>query len=102
MSSDSNNVLTFRVKHFPASPQRIESEYVRYLVFLQLRNYLLRGDLHLSLTEEVRLASYAVQAAIGDYDAEIHAGNYLAELKFLSQKSLKTEQMIMELHKQLK
>lgn len=99
---NTNNVLTFRVKHFPASPQRIESEYVRYLVFLQLRNYLLRGDLHLSLTEEVRLASYAVQAAIGDYDEEIHAGNYLAELKFLSQKSLKAEQMITELHKQLK
>lgn len=98
---DTNNVLTFRVKHFPGKPQNIESEYVRYLIFLQIRNYLLKGDLQLALTEDIKLAAFAVQASLGDYDSSIHHGNYLASLKFLSRKSFKAEEKIMDLHKQL-
>ena len=99
---DTNNVLTFRVKHFPGKPQLIESEYVRYLIFLQIRNYLLKGDLQLSLTDETRLAAYAVQAYLGDHDADLHHEHYLTELKFLPHKSLKAEETIVELHKELR
>lgn len=95
-------MLTFRVKHFPGKPQLIESEYVRYLIFLQIRNYLLKGDLQLSLTDESRLAAYAVQAYLGDYDPEVNRDHYLVDLKFLSPKSLKAEETIVELHKELK
>lgn len=95
-------MLTFRVKHFPGKPELIESEYVRYLIFLQIRNYLLKGDLQLSLTDEARLVAYAVQAFLGDYDPELHQEHYLTELKFLSPKSLKAEETIVELHKELK
>jgi hypothetical protein len=95
-------VLTFRVKHFPGEPQLIESEYVRYLIFLQIRNYLLKGDLQLSLADETRLTAYAVQAYLGDYDAELHKEGYLDELKFLSRKSLKAEETIIQLHKELR
>lgn len=95
-------MLTFRVKHFPGKPQLIESEYVRYLIFLQIRNYLLKGDLQLSLTDEARLAAYAVQAFLGDHDPELHHENYLTQLKFLSPKSLKAEETIIELHKELR
>lgn len=95
---DTNNVLTFRVKHFPGKPQSIESEYVRYLIFLQIRNYLLKGDLQLSLAEDIKLAAYAVQASLGDYDPTVHKGNYLADIKFLSRKSIKAEEKIMEMH----
>lgn len=98
---DTNNVLTFRVKHFPGKPQYIESEYVRYLIYLQIRNYLLKGDLQLALTEDIKLAAFAVQASLGDYDRSTHNGNYLASIKFLSRKSFKAEEKIMELHKQL-
>lgn len=98
---DTNNVLTFRVKHFPGKPHLIQSEYVRYLLFLQIRNYLLKGDLQLALTEETRLAAYAIQAAIGDYDDIENKTNYLADIKFLSHKP-KSEEMIMEFHKDLK
>lgn len=94
--------MTFRVKHFPGKPELIESEYVRYLIFLQIRNYLLKGDLQLSLNEETQLAAFAVQAALGDYDPLIHKENYLADLKFLSRKNLKAEKTINEIHKQLK
>ncbi len=97
---DTNNVLTFRVKHFPGKPQNIESEYVRYLIFLQIRNYLLKGDLQLSFAEDIKLAAYAVQASLGDYDPSIHKGNYLADIKFLSRKSFKAEEKIMEMHQQ--
>ena len=99
---DTNNVLTFRVKHFPGRPELIESEYVRYLIFLQIRNYLLKGDLQLSLVEETRLAAYAVQAELGDFDAVRHSGNYLSGVKFLPRKTLRSEEMIMETHKKLK
>lgn len=99
---DTNNVLTFRVKHFPGKPQLIESEYVRYLIYLQIRNYLLKGDLQLPVNEEAKLAAYAVQASLGDYDSEIHKNNYLSELKFLPKKTLKAEEAIIEFHKGLK
>lgn len=95
-------MLTFRVKHFPGKPELIESEYVRYLIFLQIRNYLLKGDLQLSLVDETQLAAYAVQAFIGDYDEELHCDNYLGEIQFLSQKTIKAEESIREYHKQLK
>jgi len=84
---DTNNVLTFRVKHFPGKPNLIQSEYVRYLMFLQIRNYLLKGDLQLALTEETRLAAFAIQASIGDYDDIENKATYLADIKFLSQKT---------------
>lgn len=99
---NTNNVLTFRVKHFPGKPQCIESEYVRYLIFLQIRNYLLKGDLQLALSDDIKLASYAVQASLGDYEPEIHKGNYLADIKFLSRKSFTAEEKIIEFHKKLK
>lgn len=99
---ETNNVLTFRVKHFPGKPQNIESEYVRYLIFLQIRNYLLKGDLQLALAEDIKLAAFAVQASVGDYDKDILGENYLAEVKFLSRKSFKAEEKITELHKQLR
>lgn len=94
--------MTFRVKHFPGKPELIESEYVRYLIFLQIRNYLLKGDLQLSLVDETQLAAYAVQASIGDYDEELHKDNYLSEVQFLSHKTIKAEESIREYHKQLK
>ncbi|CAF0924645.1 unnamed protein product [Brachionus calyciflorus] len=99
---NTNNILTFRVKHFPGKPELIDSEYVRYLIFLQIRNYLLKGDLQLSLLDETQLAAYAVQAAIGDYDPQIHKDNYLSDIQFLSRKSIKAEESIREIHKQLK
>jgi hypothetical protein len=99
---DTNNVLTFRIKHFPGKPELIESEYVRYLIFLQIRNYLLKGDMQLPLSEEIRLAAYAVQASLGDYEPGIHKENYLADLKFMSLRILKAEDSIAELHKSLK
>lgn len=98
---DTNNILTFRVKHFPGKPQNIESEYVRYLIFLQIRNYLLKGDLQLAFSDDIKLAAFAVQASLGDYDPTIHIGNYLADIKFLSRKSVKAEEKIMELHRHL-
>ncbi len=69
---------------------------------MQIRNYLLKGDLQLPVEEETKLAAYAVQASLGDYDPEIHKENYLADLKFLSRRNLKEEDKIIELHKELK
>ena len=69
-------------------PQLIESEYVRYLFFLQLRNYLLKGDMQLPLDDEAMLAACAVQSALGNYDPLVHTDGYLNELKFISNKSL--------------
>ena len=118
---DTKNVLTFRVKHFPGQPALIQSEYVRYLIYLQLRNYLLKYDsgacfhtvnqnanncsnyLQLTFNEEAKLAAYAVQASLGDYDPSIHKENYLDEIKFLPRikNSLKAIETITELHRQL-
>ena len=92
----------FRVKHFPSKPELIESEHVRYLMFLQIRNHFLKGDYLLTLVDENRLAAYAIQAALGDYDPDIHKEGYLRLLKFLPIKTVKTEETIIEMHKQLK
>lgn len=63
---------------------------------------MLKGDLQLSLVDETQLAAYAVQAAIGDYDPELHKDDYLSDIQFLSRKSIKAEESIREFHKQLK
>ena len=59
--------------------------------------------LQLTFSEETKLASYAVQASLGDYEDILNKENYLDEIKFLpriknSQKAVDT---IIELHKQL-
>ena len=46
-----------------------------------------------------QLSSYAVQAELGDYDAEEHVGNYVSELRFAPNQTRELEERIMELHK---
>jgi hypothetical protein len=94
-------MLTFRVKHFPAQPERIESEYVRYLFFLQERNYVLKANLELRLEDATQLAAFAIQATIGDFKQELEAQDYLCEMKFLASKYLAYKERIIDLHKQL-
>jgi hypothetical protein len=105
LKRDSHNVLTFRVKHFPGRPAQIQSEYVRYLIYLQLRNYLLKSDMGsglLTFSEETRLASFAVQACLGDFH-DNNKETYLDEIRFLPRVKLspKAIDTIVELHKAL-
>lgn len=99
-----NNTLTFRVKHFPAHPHKIESADVRYLIFLQLKAYLQKGELQLPLNDEITLASYVLQSEYGDFDEEIYQNsnkNYLKDKILISKKNDKNDESIIELHKNL-
>nr|XP_053643053.1 FERM domain-containing protein 5-like isoform X1 [Cherax quadricarinatus] len=95
-------LFCFRVKFYPADPLRLQEEITRYQLFLQLRRDLLHGRLYCSQADAAMLASYIVQAEIGDYDPSKHYGNYISDFKILLKQTHKIEEKIMELHPTLK
>uniref|UniRef100_A0A673LZ33 protein-tyrosine-phosphatase n=1 Tax=Sinocyclocheilus rhinocerous TaxID=307959 RepID=A0A673LZ33_9TELE len=75
--------LRFRVKFFVSDPSKLQEEYTRYLYFLQLKQDILSGRLPCPQNTAVLLASYAVQAELGDYSHSEHLPGYLSEYSFI-------------------
>ncbi|KAH9513865.1 hypothetical protein Btru_031589 [Bulinus truncatus] len=95
--------LRFCVKFYTPDPGLLEDELTRYLFALQVRKDLLRGELRCSENTAALLASYIVQAEIGDFDMEeCPDPTYLAVFKFVPE-HLQTHQFmakVMDYHKQ--
>ncbi|XP_039593229.1 tyrosine-protein phosphatase non-receptor type 3 isoform X2 [Polypterus senegalus] len=75
--------LHFRVRYFIPDPNTLHHDQSRHLYFLQLKNDILEGRLKCPSSSAVVLASYAVQAELGDYNPAIHCPGYLSEFHFL-------------------
>ncbi|XP_014601179.1 PREDICTED: FERM domain-containing protein 5 isoform X4 [Polistes canadensis] len=91
-------LFSFRVKFYPPDPLRLKEEITKYQVYQQLKRDLLHGRLYCSPGEAALLAACIVQSELGDYDPEIHEGNYISEHKLLLKQTETIEEKAMELH----
>ncbi|XP_035440035.2 tyrosine-protein phosphatase non-receptor type 4 [Spodoptera frugiperda] len=87
------------VRFYPPEPSRLAEEYTRYLLCLQLRKLLLDGRMNAPKNTALLLASFTVQAELGDYNVSEHPPNYLSELCLLPKQNAEDERRIRELHK---
>ncbi|CAL8072753.1 unnamed protein product [Calicophoron daubneyi] len=93
-------VFRFGVKFYTPHPNLLEEEYTRYLFALQIKRDLVTGTLLCSENTAALLASYIVQAEIGDFiDGEYTSIEYLRPLKLLHEPSDERLVRIMEFHK---
>ncbi|XP_049638438.1 FERM domain-containing protein 5 isoform X1 [Suncus etruscus] len=91
--------MCFRVKFYPADPAALKEEITRYLVFLQIKRDLYHGRLLCKTSDAALLASYILQAEIGDYDPGKHPEGYSSKFQFFPKHSEKLEKKIAEIHK---
>nr|XP_050855450.1 FERM domain-containing protein 5 isoform X6 [Vespula vulgaris] len=91
-------LFSFRVKFYPPDPLRLKEEITKYQVYQQLKRDLLHGRLYCSPGEAALLAACIVQSELGDYDPEMHEGNYISEHKLLLKQTETIEEKAMELH----
>ncbi|PAA53101.1 hypothetical protein BOX15_Mlig028165g2 [Macrostomum lignano] len=94
-------IFYFSVKFYPPDPHLLEDEYTRFLFALQIKRDLVNGLLPCAENTMALLASYLVQAEIGDFLEEEYLDTlYLTQLKVLPQPY--TEDLlkkVMEYHK---
>lgn len=72
-----NANLRFYVQYYVTNVTKLEFEITKYLYFLQLKHSVLEGTLKCSNEIACKLASYALQAEFGDYDALKHSTDFL-------------------------
>ncbi|KOB71849.1 Tyrosine-protein phosphatase non-receptor type 4, partial [Operophtera brumata] len=94
-----NAQLWLAVRFYPPEPSRLAEEYTRYLLCLQIRKLLLDGRITAPKNTALLLASFTVQAELGDYNVSEHPPNYLSELCLLPKQTTEDERKIRELHK---
>ncbi|XP_045498055.1 tyrosine-protein phosphatase non-receptor type 4 isoform X2 [Colias croceus] len=87
------------VRFYPPEPCRLSEEFTRYLLCLQLRKLLLDGRMSAPRNTALLLASFTVQAELGDYNTAEHSNTYLSDLCLLPKQSSEDERRIRELHK---
>ncbi|XP_048882721.1 tyrosine-protein phosphatase non-receptor type 3 [Brienomyrus brachyistius] len=75
-------VLNFRVRFFITDPNSLQQQQSRHLYFLQIKSDIRNGRLSCPLSSAVVLASYAVQAELGDHSSTEHQPGYLSLFRF--------------------
>jgi len=88
------------VKFYTPDPGLLEEELTRYLYALQIKRDLATGLLFCQEHTAVLLASYVVQAEVGNYCEELVDQNYLSTLKLLPNQTSEIEMKIIEHHKE--
>ncbi|KAM6980135.1 FERM domain-containing protein 5 [Aplochiton taeniatus] len=99
MKSQPPFTMCLRVKFYPPEPAALIEEITRYLVFLQIKRDLYHGRLLCKTSDAALLASYILQAEIGDYDPGKHPEGYSSKFQFFPRHSQKLERRIAEIHK---
>ncbi|XP_064181421.1 tyrosine-protein phosphatase non-receptor type 3 isoform X2 [Anguilla rostrata] len=92
--------LSFRVRFYISDPNSLQHEQTRHLYFLQIRNDIREGRLGCPLSSAVVLASYAVQAELGDHSPSDHSEGYLSSSHFLPQQDADFLAKVESLHPQ--
>ncbi|KAG9331014.1 hypothetical protein JZ751_020437 [Albula glossodonta] len=92
--------LSFRVRFFITDPNSLQQEQTRHLYFLQIKNDIQEGRLSCPLSSAVVLASYAVQAELGDHSPSQHSAGYLSGSHFLPQQDSDFQAKVESLHVQ--
>ncbi|CAF1041957.1 unnamed protein product [Adineta steineri] len=92
--------FSFCVKFYTPDPGQLEEEFTRYLFALQIKRDLALGTLLCSDNTASLLASYIVQAEIGDYlETYNNNPNYLNQRKYFPHQTPEHEIRIMNFHK---
>ncbi|XP_050438870.1 tyrosine-protein phosphatase non-receptor type 4 [Adelges cooleyi] len=89
----------FRVKFYVSDPSKLQEEYTRYHLYLQLRKDILLGKLLVSPSTACLLASYTVQSELGDYHPEEHKPGYISGMILVPGQTEQMEKKISDLHK---
>ncbi|XP_037034109.1 FERM domain-containing protein 5 isoform X2 [Bradysia coprophila] len=90
-------VFSFRIKFYPADPFRLTGN-AKFMLYQQLKRDLRHGRLYCSAGEASALGALVVQEELGDYDPEIHVGDYVAAIKIVLRQTDSLERKVMELH----
>uniref|UniRef100_A0AC35UG53 Moesin/ezrin/radixin homolog 1 n=1 Tax=Rhabditophanes sp. KR3021 TaxID=114890 RepID=A0AC35UG53_9BILA len=92
----------FIVKFYPPSSTDIEEEYTRYLVSLQIRRDLGRGELLCNENTAALLISYYVQSDCGDFsEIDYPDHSYLSAMSFIPKQTPSFQIKVMENHKSI-
>uniref|UniRef100_A0A0K0E7N6 Moesin/ezrin/radixin homolog 1 n=1 Tax=Strongyloides stercoralis TaxID=6248 RepID=A0A0K0E7N6_STRER len=92
----------FIVKFYPPNSSDIEEEYTKYLISLQIRRDLGRGELLCNENTAALLISYFVQADCGDYSPEDYPDHtYLSSIPFIPKQTPGFQIKVMENHKNI-
>uniref|UniRef100_A0A672GIN1 Protein 4.1 n=1 Tax=Salarias fasciatus TaxID=181472 RepID=A0A672GIN1_SALFA len=91
--------FTFNVKFYPPDPAQLSEDITRYYLCLQLRKDILQGRLPCSFVTLALLGSYALQSELGEYDPEVHGGDYAKDMKMAQGQTKELEDKMMELHR---
>ncbi|XP_061405185.1 protein 4.1-like isoform X4 [Lethenteron reissneri] len=93
--------FSFNVKFYPPDPSQLTEDITRYYVCLQLRQDVSSGRLPCSFVTLALLGSYALQAELGDHEADEHGADYVASsgFRFAPAHSHELLEKIAELHK---
>ncbi|XP_061385488.1 FERM domain-containing protein 5 [Danaus plexippus] len=93
-------LFSFRVKFYPPNPLLLKEDVTRFQIYLQLKRDLLHGRLYCTANEAAMLGALIIQIELGDYDPNIHVGNYVTEMKILLRQTDAIEARIQELHRE--
>lgn len=90
--------LLFRVKVYPPEPYKLE-EPTKSHIFLQLRLDLKCGRLCCGMSDAALLLGLILQFQLGDYNSELHFGNYVRD-KYLQHQNFTVEMKAITFHKE--
>ncbi|XP_053570630.1 FERM domain-containing protein 7 [Bombina bombina] len=87
-------IFKFMVKFFPVDPGQLKGEQTRYLFALQMKKDLASGRLSCNDNSAALMASYILQAELGDFDEEtarkhLEQNQYVPNQEYLDNKILK-------------
>ncbi|XP_067035761.1 tyrosine-protein phosphatase non-receptor type 13-like isoform X2 [Acropora muricata] len=90
VSCNSSLVFTifFRVKYYVENICLLQQQSTRHLYYLQLRKDVLEGGIYVHEETAMLLASYALQAEVGDYNQNVHGSDYFVPEHYLPQRAI--------------
>ncbi|XP_071798608.1 FERM, ARHGEF and pleckstrin domain-containing protein 1-like isoform X3 [Asterias amurensis] len=90
----------FTVKFYLADPGQLHDEFTKYLYALQIKKDLSNGRLPCSENTAALMASYMLQAEVGDFSSPEHDdGRYITAFRFVPNQTRAMESKIQEYHK---
>lgn len=97
---NNNWQFSFNVKFYPPDPSQLTEDITRYQLCLQLRQDISSGRLPCSFVTSALLASFLLQAELGDHDPEEPRPlDYISDFTLGSAHNKEMEEKVLELHK---
>ncbi|XP_031571457.1 tyrosine-protein phosphatase non-receptor type 4-like isoform X2 [Actinia tenebrosa] len=92
-------IFYYGVRFFVSDPAKLTEDLTRYYFYQQIKRDLLTGRLPCFYDTAAELASYILQAELGDYDPKLHLDGYVGEFRFIPDQTDDFEERASEFHK---